>query len=74
MAKKLIKIVNKTSLFLVSLGALNWLLLALANFDLVTKITSFVNMPYASTWIYSLIGIAGAWIGILALMGKVKIQ
>ena len=74
MTKKLMKIVNRTALGLVSVGALNWLLRALANFDLVAKISEFINMPTVATWLYSIIGIAGAWIGILALMGKVKVQ
>jgi uncharacterized membrane protein YuzA (DUF378 family) len=72
--KKLMKYTNKTALFLVSLGALNWLLTALADFNLVEKIVVFVNAPALGTWLYSLIGIAGAWVGILALIGRVSIK
>lgn len=74
MAKKLMKVINKTALFLVALSALNWLLLSLAQFNLVAKISEFVNMPQLATILYTLIGIAGAWIGILALMGKITIK
>lgn len=73
MAKNGINALNKAVLWLVAVGSLNWLLVALAEFDIVETISTALSMPGAATLLYTLIGAAGAWMGILVLMGKVKI-
>jgi len=75
MAKKTVKTFNKVALYLVSIGAWNWLLVSLADFDLVAKITTdIINSPGLGTLLYTLIGASGAWIGIQAFMGNVNIK
>ena len=75
MAKKnLMQMVNITSLWILAIGGLNWGLVALFDLDLVTAIATALNYPVIGTLIKSLVGIAGVWIGILALQGKVTIK
>ena len=50
-------IVQKTALVLTVIGALNWGLIGLFNFDLVA--TLFGSMTIVSRTIYTLVGIAG---------------
>ena len=50
-------IVQKTALVLTIVGALNWGMIGLFNFDLVS--TLFGSMTVASRTIYTLVGIAG---------------
>lgn len=50
-------IVQKTALVLTVVGALNWGLIGLFNFDLVA--TLFGSMTIISRTIYTLVGIAG---------------
>ncbi len=55
---------DKTCLTLIIIGALNWLLVGLFQFDLVAAI--FGSGALISRIIYSVIGLAGAWcIGLL---------
>ncbi len=55
---------DKTCLTLIIIGALNWLLVGLFQFDVVAAI--FGNGALISRIIYSVIGLAGAWcIGLL---------
>lgn len=51
------KLIYNIALTLVIIGALNWLLIGLFNFDLVASI--FGNMSILSRIIYSLVGISG---------------
>jgi len=51
------KTVYNIALTLVIIGALNWLLIGLFNFDLVA--TLFGNMSLLSRVVYSLVGISG---------------
>lgn len=51
------KILYYVSLTLVIVGALNWLLIGLFNFDLVA--TLFGSMSILSRIVYSLVGVAG---------------
>lgn len=51
---------DKTALFLVIVGALNWLLVGLFQFDLVASIFGG-QQSLLSRAIYSLVGIAGLW-------------
>lgn len=51
------KILYNIALTLVIIGALNWLLIGLFNFDLVAKL--FGTMSILSRIIYSLVGISG---------------
>ena len=51
------KTLYNTALTLVIVGALNWLLIGLFNFDLVA--TLFGEMSVLSRIVYSLVGVAG---------------
>ena len=53
------KILDKTALVLVIIGAINWGLIGLFKFDLVA--TLFGNMSALSRIVYSLVGISGLW-------------
>ena len=53
------KIVDKIALELIIIGALNWGLIALFNFDLVATI--FGDMTIISRIIYGLVGLSGLW-------------
>lgn len=61
------KIVDKIALVLIIIGALNWGLIALFNFDLVATI--FGDMTIISRIIYGLVGLSGLW-GIKLLFDK----
>ena len=51
---------DKIALFLVIVGALNWLLVGLFQFDLVAAIFGG-QQSWLSRAVYSLVGIAGLW-------------
>lgn len=53
------KIIDTIALILVIIGAINWGLIGLFNFNLVDTI--FGTMSIISRIIYSLVGIAGLW-------------
>ena len=53
------KVVDKIALVLIIIGALNWGLIALFNFDLVATI--FGDMTIISRIVYGLVGISGLW-------------
>ncbi len=53
------KILDKTALVLVIIGAINWGLIGLFKFDLVA--TLFGNMSALSRIVYSLVGASGLW-------------
>ena len=53
------KAVDKIALVLIIIGALNWGLIALFNFDLVATI--FGDMTIISRIIYGLVGLSGLW-------------
>ena len=53
------KVIDIIALILVIVGAINWGLIGLFNFNLVTMI--FGNMSAISRIIYTLVGIAGLW-------------
>ena len=61
------KIVDKIALVLIIVGALNWGLIALFNFDLVAAI--FGDMTVLSRIVYGLVGLSGLW-GIKLLFDK----
>ncbi|MEG6584207.1 DUF378 domain-containing protein [Dendrosporobacter sp. 1207_IL3150] len=50
---------DRIALLLVIIGALNWLLVGLFNFDLVAAI--FGHNSFLSRAVYSLVGLAGIW-------------
>lgn len=63
------KILYYIALTLVIIGALNWLLIGLFSFDLVSAL--FGNMSIFSRIIYSLVGISGiVSIGLYALLNQ----
>ncbi|MFR2533869.1 MAG: DUF378 domain-containing protein [Clostridia bacterium] len=53
------KIIDKIALVLVIIGAINWGLVGIFNFNLVTTI--FGDMTLISRIIYILVGISGLW-------------
>lgn len=53
------KIIDKIALVLIIVGALNWGLIALFNFDLVAAI--FGDMSVLSRIVYGLVGVSGIW-------------
>ena len=62
------KIIDKIALVLIIIGALNWGLIALFNFDLVAAL--FGTMSLLSRIIYSLVGLSG--IISIALYSKIN--
>lgn len=54
------KITSIIAFILVVVGALNWLLIGLLNFNLVAMI--FGSISFISRTIYTLVGLAGLWI------------
>lgn len=53
------KIIDKIALVLIIIGAINWGLIAIFNFDLVAAI--FGDMSIVSRIIYGLVGVSGLW-------------
>lgn len=53
------KIIDKIALVLIIIGAINWGLIGLFQFDLVAAI--FGNMTLLSRIVYSLVGVSGLW-------------
>ena len=53
------KVIDKIALVLIIVGAINWGLIALFNFDLVA--TLFGDMTVLSRIVYGLVGISGLW-------------
>ena len=53
------KIIDKIALVLIIIGALNWGLIALFNFDLVAAL--FGDMSIISRIVYGLVGVSGLW-------------
>lgn len=53
------KIIDKITLLLVIIGAINWLLIGLLDFNLVD--TLFGTMSIISRIVYILVGISGLW-------------
>jgi len=63
------KIIDTIALVLIIVGALNWGLIGLFNFNLVDTI--FGTMSVLSRIIYTLVGVAGVW-GIKLIFDKMK--
>ena len=63
------KIIDTLALILIIIGALNWGLIGLFNFNLVDTI--FGTMSVLSRIIYTLVGVAGVW-GIKLIFDKMK--
>jgi len=53
------KVIDKVALVLIIIGAINWGLIGLFNFNLVDTI--FGTMSAISRIIYTLVGISGLW-------------
>ncbi len=53
------KVIDKIALVLIIIGALNWGLIAIFNFDLVAAL--FGDMSIISRIVYGLVGISGLW-------------
>lgn len=58
------------SKWLVVIGALNWGLVGLMNFNLVTFLVG--SWPWLVTLVYALVGLSGLWGAYAMLMGKKK--
>ncbi len=59
MEEKSMKIIDKIALVLIIIGAINWGLIGIFNFNLVDSI--FGTMSVISRIIYALVGISGLW-------------
>lgn len=66
-------VMDRISLILVIIGALNWLLVGLFQFDLVAWICGGQSAVFARI-LYSLVGIAGLWSVSLLFRPKVSPQ
>ena len=53
------KIIDKIALLLIIIGAINWGLIGIFNFNLVATI--FGDMSVISRVVYALVGISGLW-------------
>ncbi len=53
------KVIDKIALVLIIIGAINWGLIGIFNFNLVEAI--FGNMTVISRIIYGLVGLSGLW-------------
>ena len=53
------KIIDKIALVVIIIGALNWGLIAIFNFDLVAAL--FGDMSVISRIVYGLVGVSGLW-------------
>ena len=53
------KVIDKTALVLIIIGAINWGLIGLFDFNLVATI--FGDMTIISRIIYGLVGLSGVW-------------
>ena len=53
------KVIDKIALVLIIVGAINWGLIAIFNFDLVAAI--FGDMSIISRIVYGLVGVSGLW-------------
>ena len=53
------KVIDKIALVLIIIGAINWGLIGIFNFNLVSAI--FGEMSVISRIIYALVGLAGLW-------------
>lgn len=62
------KIINEIALTLVIIGALNWLLVGLFEFNLVDML--FGSLSALTRIVYTLVGIAGVWC--IAFYGKLS--
>lgn len=56
---KRMKIIDKIALILVIIGAINWGLIGIFNFNLVEML--FGNMTILARIIYVLVGVSGLW-------------
>ena len=53
------KVIDKIALVLIIIGAINWGLIGIFNFDLVSAI--FGEMSIISRIVYGLVGVCGLW-------------
>lgn len=53
------KVIDKIALILIIIGAINWGLIAVFNFDLVAAI--FGDMSIISRIVYGIVGVSGLW-------------
>lgn len=60
MAKISMKPLQWVAYILVAVGALNWGLVGLLNFNLVDTVLGWIGLTGFTTWVYAAIGIAGA--------------
>lgn len=61
-----VKLLRTISKWLVLIGAVNWGLVGLTNFNLVSAVLG--SWPVLVKWAYILVGVAGTW-GVLAKLG-----
>lgn len=61
-----VKLLRAISKWLVLIGAVNWGLVGLFNYNFVSAILG--SLPALVKWVYILVGVAGTW-GVLAKLG-----
>ena len=59
---------DNTALAIVTIGAVNWLLIGIFRFDLVAFL--FGNMSWLSRIIYTIVGLCGLYL--ISLFGRIK--
>ena len=64
-----VKLLRAISKWLVLIGAVNWGLVGLFNYNFVSAVLG--NWPVLVNWAYILVGVAGTW-GVLAKLGIVS--
>lgn len=64
-----VKLLRTISKWLVLIGAVNWGLVGLFNYNFVSAILG--SLPALVKWAYILVGVAGTW-GVLAKLGIVS--
>lgn len=72
MAKNKLRWLDATSVTLLTIGGINWGLDALG-YNVVELIANGVNLPVVANTIYTLVAVSAVWVGIRALMGKIKL-
>ena len=61
MTKLKMKPLEWVAYILMAIGALNWGLTEVLNFNLIGTLLSWVGLTGYAVWIYGAVGLAGAW-------------
>lgn len=72
MPKKKFKMLNRIALWLITIGAINWLSVALLDTNIVETVLNAINLGGYANWIHTLVGAAGVWAIYLLLSKQLK--